>query len=256
MLKEVDDAYRETCRILFGMETGSLKEIEEWMKTGVPLPSPVKSAITGKEVWITPPPILMNQGFDKSRIVSFDESDKITTPFNSNELNDIELKKMKKILKPVAYYIGNFRYGNYRNVENSSGGGAGQNIYYCDDAFHGIKNVAYCSSVIQCQYTFGSFHSPYSSFCIHIYHSAKLTRCFEMDGCTDCMDSMFCHNSEGLRDCLFCFNAKNLQYAVGNVVVGKAEYERIKKILVEYIVNELKEKKKLGIGIYNLKKVR
>jgi hypothetical protein len=51
---------------------------------------------------------------------------------------------------------------------------------------------------------------------------------------------------------MFCFNTKNLRYAIANQVVGKEIYEKTKKMLCEYILGELKKKQKLGIDIYNV----
>ncbi|MDD5337635.1 MAG: hypothetical protein PHS02_04080 [Candidatus ainarchaeum sp.] len=92
-----------------------------------------------------------------------------------------------------------------------------------------------------------------SAFCINCYHSVKLTRCFEMDSCRDCSDSCFCHNSEGLSNCMFCFNSKGLRYAIGNVEVGKEEYARMRKVLLDAIGKRLEKDKDLKLSIYNLR---
>jgi len=51
---------------------------------------------------------------------------------------------------------------------------------------------------------------------------------------------------------MFCFNAKALQYAFCNEVVGKEEYARLKKILLDYINRELEGKGALDASIFNI----
>ena len=51
---------------------------------------------------------------------------------------------------------------------------------------------------------------------------------------------------------MFCFNVKNLRYAVGNVVVGKEAYLEIKKRVLASIVSELEKTKRLRYDIFNI----
>jgi len=51
---------------------------------------------------------------------------------------------------------------------------------------------------------------------------------------------------------MFCFNAKNLRYAVGNVEVGRERFMEMKKKLLGEIARELEGKKGLRWGIYNI----
>ena len=89
-------------------------------------------------------------------------------------------------------------------------------------------------------------------YSINCYHSVKLTRCFEMDNCRDCADSMFCHNCEALSNCMFCFNIKSKRYAIGNVEVGREPFMRIKKMVLDELVSKLERDKKFDVSIYNL----
>ncbi|VVB58823.1 Uncharacterised protein [Candidatus Anstonella stagnisolia] len=51
---------------------------------------------------------------------------------------------------------------------------------------------------------------------------------------------------------MFCFNAKNLRYAVGNVEVGQEEFMRLKGILLSYVQKELEKKKRLDLNVFNV----
>lgn len=254
MIKEIEQGFRDTCRLVLGSEAGGLEELAQWLGMRVPLPYPAKSAVSGKEVWVVPPDIYLKKYFKKSRIVSHEEMEKINkTKFRKKDLEGADLAVMlSKIISPVAYYIGNFRYGKWSNMEKVSGGGEGENAYYSDNAYFAVKNVAYSNYVLYSRHMFGCHNSPYCEFCIHTYNCTKVTNAFEADGCTNCHDIYFCHNCEGLSDCILCFNAKNLKYAVANIEVGKEEYERVKKMLLSDVVAGLKRKKAFPVDIYNL----
>jgi len=56
------------------------------------------------------------------------------------------------------------------------------------------------------------------------------SRCSDCSGCSGCSDCFGCF---GCSDCFGCRNAKGLQYAICNVVVGKKAYEKKMKELKE-----------------------
>ncbi|MFA6531017.1 MAG: hypothetical protein WCT31_04760, partial [Candidatus Micrarchaeia archaeon] len=81
-----------------------------------------------------------------------------------------------------------------------------------------------------------------SEFSMKCYDSVKLTRCFEVDGGRGCSDTYFSHNVEGLQNCAFCFNAKSKQYSVGNSEVGRERFMEVKKMVQEWVLEELEKK--------------
>jgi hypothetical protein len=113
--------------------------------------------------------------------------------------------------------------------------------------------VGYASGVGDSKYVFGGgVRILYSQFCINCYDSNYLKTCFEVDGSNKCSGSYFCHNCEELQDSMFCFNAKGLRYAIGNTEVGRAEFLRVKKILLDYINKELEAKNGLEMSVFSL----
>jgi hypothetical protein len=158
----------------------------------------------------------------------------------------------ERLIKPISYLCGDFRFRTYEQVDKCSGAGDGRNLYYGEDLYLQIKNVAYSNYTLYSENMFGCHSAPRSKFCIKAHNSVNLTRCFEVDGCINSSDSYFCHNSESLSHCLFCFNAKSLRYAVGNVEVGPEKFAKAKKLLLDYVVGELKAKKDCALDIYNV----
>jgi hypothetical protein len=51
---------------------------------------------------------------------------------------------------------------------------------------------------------------------------------------------------------MFCFNVKNLKYAVGNVEVGREQFLRLKKLLTDEIASSLEKKHDYGRSVYGL----
>ena len=100
--EEVNDAWKKTCRILFGKEVGDMKTYAEWLNE-YPLPTKTKkSAISGKEI------IIGNTEYcDNAKFISFDEIDfnKKYPPLNINEIKDID--SIAQAIQERIYYTGN-----------------------------------------------------------------------------------------------------------------------------------------------------
>ena len=111
-----------------------------------------------------------------------------------------------------------------------------------------------CSTgVIQSKYVFGGyFRILDSEFCINCYDVVEARRCFEVDSSSRCSECYFCHNVEGCECCILCSNVKGKRYAVLNQEVGKEEYLRVKKMLLDYVNGELDRKKAVARSIFSL----
>ena len=51
---------------------------------------------------------------------------------------------------------------------------------------------------------------------------------------------------------MFCFNVKNLHYAIGNAEVGKEKYLQARKLVLGEITEKLGKERKLEMDIYNI----
>ncbi len=251
---ELEKEFETTAKLLFGTALSGLEQYGPWLLRHVPVSYPVPSAKSGKEVWVPPPLNYLRKRFNRSKIISMDEMDQVNvSPFKPEDLKGVTINELRtKFVKPIAYYCGNFRYGEHSNVEQSSGAGSGMNLFQCEDVYLDVKNIGYSNYALYCENMFGCHGISHSKFGIHIYNSTNVTRCFEVDGCSNSSDLYFCHNCEGMSNGILCFNAKNLRWAVGNVEVGPEKFMKIKKMLMDYVLRELKEKKSLGMDIFNV----
>ncbi|MFA6530752.1 MAG: hypothetical protein WCT31_03400, partial [Candidatus Micrarchaeia archaeon] len=70
----IETEFKQACKIIFGSELpGSIDDYGSWLGKRVPLPFPVKSALSGKEVWAHPAQNYLKQKFDSERTISMDE---------------------------------------------------------------------------------------------------------------------------------------------------------------------------------------
>jgi hypothetical protein len=55
-----------------------------------------------------------------------------------------------------------------------------------------------------------------------------------------------------VRDSIFCWNSKNLRYAVGNTVLGQEKFVQAKLMLVDFVLSELESGGGLGFDIFEI----
>jgi len=254
MNDELEREFQNTTRLLLGTALKGLDDYSGWIGRRVPLPRETKSAISGKEAWVGPPFIYLGKEFNPRNAILLEEMDQANkSPFKPEDLADASVRDvMKKLVSPVRYHVGNMRYQAHENVWKCSGAGGGRNLYYCDDVYLDVKNVAYSNYTIWSHNAFGCHGVMHSGFVIHAYNSSKIARCFEVDGCSDSSGLLFCHNCENVHDSMFCFNSKNLRNAIGNVQVAPGKYKEIKSRLLGEISAELEKTKSLKWDIFNI----
>lgn len=247
MAKPIDKAFAEATKVLFGKSLLSIEKYGEWLGRRMPKISREKSCVSGKEVLLP----------DYS-IFSCAPREKLAGLESLQELGargilidgDEDVVCIAGKLRNVAIYITDLQLGENREVYESVIYNNLQDAYRITDAFN-AKHIAYNFFTDLNDHSFGVAKTISSNFCIHGYNSKNLNRAFEADACRNCSDIMFCHNCENVRESIFCHNAKNLRYAVCNVQVGKEEYERLKKMLVEFVLAELEKKGGLEFDIFD-----
>lgn len=246
----MEEAYARTCELLFGKRVGRLADGRKWLQERILKGKQEKSALSGKPVFVgdyakygeVPP----------CRIVAIEEADalsvKLKPAFAPEKLT---LANAREFVKDIAYMAFDITDGVNKNVINAMEYAYSVNCLNCFPAVR-TKNSAYDFWTRTAEDVFGCGVLFDSQFCVHCYQSAKLARCFECDACRECTGLYFCHNCENVHDSMFCFNAKNLKYAIGNVEVGREKYMRIKEMLVKEITARLGRGEGAIIDIYNL----
>ena len=246
--KEIEKAFEDTTKIIFGKALTGLDKYEEWLTTRVTKGRRHSSATSRKKVYV--PTYGLFRFIPDDRVAdlgSFTQLSALNIPIEETDT----LASISKKMPAIATFITEFEDGTNLNVESSSIYKNLVNAYKIVDCFYS-KHVAYSFFSDRCDYVFGISKCYDCNFSINVHDSRDVVRSFEVDFSKNCADVMFCHNCEALSNCIFCFNAKSLRYAIGNVEVGREEYMRIKKILIDEIVRKLEKDKELDFDIYNL----
>ena len=243
----VEAAFASATRMLFGKALSPMRKYSAWLSSRVPAGKSVKSALGSGSAYI--PDYAFFREIPERRAVSFESmgaaaGEAIQKPAGSFEA-------IAAGLGSFAYFVPTFEEGRNIGIENVAGCIDCLNVRDSFDPFT-TKNSAHCFSVMGSEAIFGTYRVVKSAFSLHCYNCVGMKRCFEMDGCKNCNDSMFCHNCEGMDNCMFCFNAKNLRYAIGNLELGKEKYPEARKRIVGRILGELEAGGGLGFDIYNV----
>ncbi|MEK6979276.1 MAG: hypothetical protein AABW86_03570 [Candidatus Micrarchaeota archaeon] len=250
---KVEQAFGKTSNLVFGKERHNIADYGNWLLKYVIKVRRIQGAFGTPAYMIDDLPIVCD--ISPARIVTLDEA--LKSASKSIEIKDGETPTITELMERVArvaYFTFEFIDGINDNVIETPSSFTAVNTYRVWDAPHG-KNSAYTSAAVYSEYIFGShFQILNSQFCINCYDVADVMGCFEVDSSNHVRNSYFCHNSENLDNCMFCFNAKSLRYAIGNTEVGREEYLRIRKILLDYVNKELDEGKGLELGIFSIGK--
>jgi hypothetical protein len=253
----VSESFTKASGIIFGRElSGNIESYDKWLRLHTIVPCQTSSVISKQPVQISEWPGLSQ--LPKNRLVTYDEALKIgmLQKITEKEAEKINcLSDMQHIIGRIAYYSPEHVTGVNLNLIECQWGSSAQNCYRSVICAYS-KNCAYCSWPRSSEHCFGCGIVFDSAFSLKCYDSVKLTRCFEVDGGRNNVDTYFSHNVEGLAQAMFCFNVKNMHYAIGNVEVEKERYLAIKEHVMEDILEELERTRQFRYSIYNLRSMK
>ena len=235
---QIERAFGETCKILFGAPTRlRLQELESYLKRyQYKLPLHAKSALSGKEVVLS-----SEQYAPGSKFLSLDEVDfeRKYPPLDINQLKDLD--SLVEGLGERFHYAGNKIFGHSEHI------GASDNCLDSSHVFdsHDIRSskfVAYSAYIRDgSEYAFGCSHFLDGHYTLKFIGGDNIARCFESYYLTHSSDmyfSAFCHGCENV---LFSFNLRSKHHCIGNLPLEKDKYFGLKKKLLaeslEYLEN-------------------
>jgi hypothetical protein len=253
-MEPIEKAFSSTFRIVLGCKPGKLGEYEDWLMTGIPPLEDITSPFGHRTFLPVDKSFSCFSKFPRSRTVSFCEAMEL----GKRKLDEPSVGSLEKIrdgLRDIAFFTIEYAEGVNSNNIKSPLVFNGSHNYRIYDATYS-EYAALGSMSLNSKYTFGCYRVVESQFCIKCYNSLKLSRCFEVDTSSNCLDSMFCHNSEALSDCMFCFNIKGKRHAIGNVDLEPGKYRTVRGALVGQIADELETKKGLHLDIFGIGAMR
>ena len=251
----LDAAFAGACKVVLGQPlSGKLTDYEGWLMRHVRAPPKGKSAASGKPLLILP--ILFNEPVRSTHLGEDEARAAGKKNLAEADVEKLSLANAKKMLAPVAYFTCDVALGNNMAVEQVVSH-SDSNTVFGASTMYDSKRCAYdCWVSHEAEAMFGCDHVFYSQFCINCYRSLRLQRCFEVSDSLDCSDCHFCHNCEDLHDCMFCFNAKGMKNAIGNMEMPREKYLEAKKRLLSDIAARVEKGHGMALDIYNLGSAR
>ena len=247
-MKEIDDAFSKSSKILLGHGLGNISDYGEWLVKDQ-IDFEMVDSSTSKKKLVLPTHSIF-AFIPKNRMADLDSFEELSSRKIKLDSTDT-LSSISKKMGGISNFVIEFSEGTNINVKDSTIYCSLSNAYKVADCFY-CKYIAYNFFTDDNEYTFGTSQTFDSKFCIRAFRSRRITLGFEVDSCRDCSNVMFCHNCENLENAIFCSNVKGLRYAVGNVEVGKEKFLQIKSELQKKIASELEKDKKLALSIFSL----
>ncbi len=250
-LEKVEAAFGRATRLVFGKELGGIDLFGDWLKRHVVWMGSGKSIISGKAM------LMADYGhyadYPKARLVTLFEAEELAKQLklSEEEAEGLSISKISRGIEKISFLSPEYFMGQNINVSECSTQYESLNAYRSPGTSF-AKNTAYSFWPRNADHVFGSSMAFSCQYCINCYYSENLNRCFECDSCKSCSDSYYLHNCENVRSSMFCFNAKNLTYAIGNEEVGKEAFEKAKKMLLEWMNGQLERKKEVPLSIFDV----
>ena len=247
----IEAAFTDTTRVVLGVPRTVTDKYGKWLMRHVNGAKKGKSCAGGAEVLVPEHSHFML--FPEDRLVTLREADFLgeNLKVTDGEAEGIGMRNAAAAISRIAYFCPDWEIGNLGNMLDCIVSINSSNCYKCILPL----NSKFCSHYYwprDTEHAFGGNETRISSFCVNTYHSEKLQRCFECDCCRGCSDCYFCHNCENVHESMFCFNVKNLKYAIGNYEFPKEKYMEMKKRVLAELNDELGETGSVSFSIFDI----
>ena len=248
----IDEAFAKTCAIVLGERLPEgIDGYAAYLKRNVRRNDIQKSAASGKEVHRSDHCCFFELPID--RLLTMDEAREAgeKLKIGKDAAEGITIANAHKMISGISFFCTEYRDGMNINIIECATAGDSAHCYRCTAAVFS-KYSGYSFWPRNGEHMFGCGSALSSEFCVRCFNSVKLSRSFECDFCRNCSGLYFSHNCENVHDSMFCFNAKNLKYAIGNVEVGREKFMALRRQLLALARQELAAKKGLRYSIYNI----
>ncbi len=248
----IESSFLKTTSIVFGKPLdGGIDTYSKWLTRHTRPTVNCFSAASKKELYR--PSAVNYERLPKDRLLSQPEAYGLgrREKLEENDINGLSLENAHEKIGNLAFFNIEWDEGKNRNNIECVMVADATNGYRNSLMIH-VKNSGYNFWPRDSDHIFGC-DSPFSSqFSIKCHSCTNQIRSFEIDCCGYCSDSYFCHNCENMNNSMFCFNVKNRRNSIGNAELSPPDYQRVKKLLLGQMHDELSSKKDLKYDIYNV----
>jgi hypothetical protein len=247
----ISESFGVASKIVLGKDIGGIIKYEDWLLEGS-VPVRVVSGADGKEAHRIDSVVPGLKDVAQERFVGGEEALRLGRQKKARIREGAGLEEIFWEAGKIGYFTHEFRMGSSMGLVDTPISYSSVDTYKVFDTTNS-KHSGCTFTSIESEYVFGGkYRILHCRMCINCYESTSLSNCFEVDSSFGTVNSFFCHNCENLDGGILCFNVKGKRYAVGNTEVGREEYLRIRKILLDYILGELESKGRLGLSILSL----
>jgi len=250
-MEKIESAFAKATQLVFGKPLGKIGNYSKWLVSHTIKMDVGNSIISKRQMLLADYASYLS--YPRNHLVTLAEAEELgkKLKLSEKEAEGLKFSEISKGLSKIACLSPEYFMGQNVNVSECSTQYESMNAYRAPGTSFS-KNTAYSFWPRNADHVFGSSMAFECFHCINCYYSENLNRCFECDSCKSCSDSYYLHNCENVRSSMFCFNAKNLTHAIGNVEVGKEDFEKAKKILLEWMCAQLERKKEIQLGIFDV----
>lgn len=240
----VNNAWKDSCRVLLGDEAGDLVTYENYLRKYTEPVFGKVSSISGKNVAVSPDFYLPGAKFIANEEVGeYERQQKaLGSRIDFNSLKDLD--SLVESVREKAYYCGDVVLGNSKDIELSNRCVNSSFVYKSQEVYDS-KYVAYSNSIRYGEYIFGSSYPGETKFCIKGFEVIKATRCLEVVAAHNSFDCAYTGNLDYCTNCMFSFNLRNKNFFIGNNQLSKDTYTKLSEKLREDMLETLKTRKML-----------
>lgn len=217
-------------RQIFGVDNPlSLEECIKKFAFDVRLPEKVKDITDGSTTWSTSPNPTKFIKMENARDNGANDSEGLYATQPIKNLADLLTKWDHVNLTTVEFAIDSLNVAESDMIMQS------ENIFRSGNIDRS-KNILFSDSVFDSEFMFGSQRSGFSNFCIRADDSIRCANSFGVSRSADLTNCFMMHDCGDMQDSMFCSNMKGRQFCIANMQFEEAEYRRLQKEVVDWIL--------------------
>lgn len=215
---------------VFGVDNPFLSEqLRTLLTGGIPQPTPMKCAISGKDIFVYDPQpqhqIISEESYlAQSKIDGWMREAK--------PLSTIE--DVFGVFKDVAYMTAE-KAPNSQQVAQSDSVTASSNVFG-SSLIGNSKNILFSHNNFFSNYLIASRGNSSCNFGIRMFDSVYCSSSFEVRWSNKVAKSFFINDASDLFECMFCYGIRSKKYCIANRQYSQEDYMKIKAIVVEWIL--------------------
>lgn len=239
---DINDAWKDTCRVLLEDEIGELEHYRDYLKKYIEPVYRKTSSLSGRPVFVS------GEEYDPgARFLGHGEEAEYRQKTDDIKLDINQIKDLDSIaaaLQEKFVYSGSVVLGTSDDVEGSHRVTSSFHVLESHDITDS-KYAAFCFSMRKNENVFGCSYTSEAKFGIKGCQFYRSSRCMEVVMAMHCSDCYFSANLEDCSDCMFSFNQKSRRLLIGNLELPREKYLSLKAGLVGQIRTELERKKSI-----------